>query len=75
LDIVNNRVVRIVLITVGVIALVIGVVFGGQGLGLIPGSFMTGDRTWFYIGLVVAFVGFVLLMIGLRRPKGRLPRR
>jgi hypothetical protein len=67
--VVNNRVVRIVMIVVGVIALLIGIVFGGQGLGVIPGSFMTGDRTWFYIGLGVAFVGVVLLLIALRRPK------
>ena len=66
---VNNRVVRTVMIVVGVIALLIGVVFGGQGLGLIPGSFMTGDRTWFYIGLVLAFAGVVLLLVALRRPK------
>jgi hypothetical protein len=67
--VVNNRVVRIVMIVVGVIALLVGIVFGGQGLGVIPGSFMTGDRTWFYVGLVVAFVGVVLLLIALRRPK------
>jgi hypothetical protein len=30
---------------------------------------MTGDRFWFYVGLVVAFVGIVLLLVGLRRPK------
>jgi hypothetical protein len=66
---VNSRVARTVLIVVGVVALLVGVVFGGQGLGLIPGSFMTGDRTWFYIGLVVAFVGVVLLLFGLRRSK------
>lgn len=67
---VNNRIARTIMIVVGVIALLIGVVFGGQGLGLIPGSFMTGDRTWFYIGLVLAFVGVVLLLIALRRRNG-----
>ena len=66
---VNSRVARTVLIVIGVVALLVGVVFGGQGLGLIPGSFMTGDRTWFYIGLVVVFVGIVLLLFGLRRSK------
>ena len=66
---VNNRVARIVMIVVGVLALLVGIVWGGQGLGLIPGSVMTGDRTWFYIGLVLAFVGVVLLLIALRRPK------
>lgn len=66
---VNSRVARTIMVVVGVIAVLVGVVFGGQGLGLIPGSIMTGDRTWFYIGLVVAFVGVVLLLLGLRRSK------
>jgi len=60
---------RIVVIVAGAILLLVGIVFGGQGLGVIPGSFMTGDRTWFYIGLVMAFVGLVLLLIAFRRPK------
>lgn len=66
----NNRAARTVMTVAGVIVLLVGIVFGGQGLGLIPGSFMTGDRTWFYIGLVLAFVGLVLLLLGLRRRKG-----
>lgn len=67
---VNNRAARTALIAVGVISLLIGVVFGGQGLGLIPGSFMTGDRTWFFVGLALVFVGIVFLSLGLRRRKG-----
>ena len=47
----TSRAARTVLIVIGVIALLVGIVWGGQGLGVIPGSFMTGDRTWFYIGL------------------------
>ena len=63
---------RTVLTAVGVIALLIGGVFAGQGLNLIPGSFMTGDRTWLYIGLIIAVVGVILIVIGLRRPgRGR----
>ena len=63
---------RTVLTAVGVIALLIGGVFAGQGLNLIPGSFMTGDRTWLYIGLIIAVVGIILMVLGLRRPgRGR----
>ena len=63
---------RTVLTAVGVIALLIGGVFAGQGLNLIPGSFMTGDRTWLYIGLIIAVVGVILIVLGLRRPgRGR----
>ncbi|HEV2217036.1 MAG TPA: hypothetical protein VGV88_05615 [Candidatus Dormibacteraeota bacterium] len=43
-------------IVVAVIMLLVGVVFMGQGLGYIKGSFMTGDMHWFWVGvgLVVA---------------------
>lgn len=58
---------RITAIVLGVIALVTGGVWIGQGLNLIPGSFMTGNRMWFYIGLVVAIVGIVLLVVGITR--------
>jgi uncharacterized Tic20 family protein len=58
---------RIVLIIVGVIAVIVGVVFAGQGLNLIQGSSMTGDRTWLYIGAIIAIIGVVLVVLGLRR--------
>lgn len=59
---------RIALITVGVVALIVGGVFAGQGLNLIPGSFMTGNRMWLTVGLIVAIVGIILIVLGLRRP-------
>ncbi|WP_382306605.1 hypothetical protein [Herbiconiux sp. UC225_62] len=65
----KSRAGRITLIVVGAIALLVGVVFAGQGANLIPGSSMTGDRTWLYIGLVLAVVGIVLLVLGIRRRK------
>jgi uncharacterized Tic20 family protein len=64
-----SRTARTVLATVGVIALLIGAVFAGQGLNLIPGSVMTGDRTWLYVGLILAVVGVILMVLGLRRPR------
>lgn len=63
----NNRVARITLTVIGVIAILIGAVFAGQGANLIPGSVMTGDRTWIYVGLILATVGVVLLVFALRR--------
>jgi uncharacterized Tic20 family protein len=71
----NSRVGRIVMVIVGVIALIVGAVFAGQGANLIPGSSMTGDRMWLYIGLIVAIVGIILIVLGLRRPgRGRSSR-
>lgn len=64
---------RTTLISVGVIALIIGGIWAGQGLGLIPGSFMTGDRTWLIVGSIVGVVGIVLVVLGLRRPTRNRP--
>ena len=45
-------------IVLAVIMLLVGVVWIGQGLGYIKGSFMTGEMFWFWVGvgLVVAAV-------------------
>jgi hypothetical protein len=56
---------------IGVVALLVGLLWIGQGLGYLPGSFMTGAAEWFWIGLVVAVVGVVLLVRGRRRPPAR----
>ena len=69
----NSRVGRTSLIVVGAISFVVGAIFAGQGANLIPGSFMTGDRTWLTIGLVVAVGGLILVGIGLRRPTDGRP--
>jgi uncharacterized membrane protein YdbT with pleckstrin-like domain len=72
---VNTRGGRIALVIVGVIALIIGAVFAGQGANLIPGSSMSGERMWLYIGLIVAIIGIILIVLGLRRPgRGRTNR-
>ncbi|MGA7206912.1 MAG: hypothetical protein WBX27_20055 [Specibacter sp.] len=64
----TSRIGRIALITAGVIVLIVGGVFAGQGMNLIPGSFMTGNRMWLSIGLVIVIVGIILIVLGLRRP-------
>lgn len=56
------------LIIIGVIAVIVGGVFAGQGMNLIPGSFMTGNRMWLGIGLVLVIVGIVLIVVGARQP-------
>src|SRR5207253_6841906 len=45
-----RRGVRGGLAVVGAIILLAGAVFAGQGLGYIPGSYMSGDIKWFWIG-------------------------
>lgn len=72
---VNSSVGRTALIAIGLIAVIIGGVFAGQGMNLIPGSFMTGNRMWLSIGLIVAGVGIILVVLGLRRPKTGRPSK
>jgi len=58
--------VKVGLVVVGVLILLAGAVFAGQGLGYIPGSYMTGDIKWFWIGSGMVVVGVVLGVVGLR---------
>ena len=46
-------------IVVAVLLILAGGTFAGQGLGYIPGSFMTGDVHWFWIGGALVIVGLV----------------
>ena len=62
-----TRTLRAILIVLGSIALVAGAIFAGQGIGVIPGSFMTGDSTWLVVGIILAVIGVVLLVVALRR--------
>jgi hypothetical protein len=39
----------------------IGLVWAGQGLNLIGGSFMTGQTRWLVIGVIVALAGLALV--------------
>jgi hypothetical protein len=55
----------------GVIAILAGAVWILQGSGVLPGSFMTGQRMWLVIGIVVAIVGLALAYNGIRRPARR----
>jgi hypothetical protein len=51
-----------------VIAIFAGAVWILQGSGVLPGSFMTGQRMWLIIGIVIAIVGLALAYNGIRRP-------
>jgi len=58
--------VRLLLVVVGIIVLLMGVVWAFQGAGYIPGSFMSNDPTWIYIGSGTAVVGVLLAVLGFR---------
>jgi uncharacterized membrane protein len=54
-------------LVVAVLLGVVGSVWVGQGLGFLPGSFMTGDRFWAVAGIVALSVGVYLAWDALRR--------
>jgi hypothetical protein len=59
-------------VVVAVLIALIGAVFAGQGLGYIPGSVMTGDIRWFWIGsgMVVGGLALGTLTLTLRARRG-----
>jgi hypothetical protein len=59
---------RIGSLVLGVIAILTGAVWILQGSGVLPGSFMTGQRMWLYIGIIVGIVGLALAYNGIHRP-------
>jgi len=59
------------LAVVGAIILLAGGVFAGQGLGYIPGSYMSGDIKWFWIGSGMVIVGLALGAGAWRAGRGR----
>jgi hypothetical protein len=59
---------RTVVAVIGVLLVLIGLVWIGQGLGFVKGSVMTGNMMWTWIGIVVAVVGAALAVMGIRRP-------
>ncbi len=58
---------RIGLSVVGVLLAVAGLVWALQGAGLLGGSFMTGERIWFRIGIACFIVGIGTLTFANRK--------
>jgi CHASE1-domain containing sensor protein len=61
---------KIVLMVLGIAALLAGLLFAGQGAGIInwpQSSFMVNQTQWILYGLVLAGVGLVLVGLASRR--------
>jgi len=54
------------LLLAGVLLGLTGVVWILQGFNVLPGSFMTGQMIWAYIGIAVSTVGSVVIWIAVR---------
>jgi hypothetical protein len=60
---------KLLLTLIGIIALAAGLLFVGQGLGLIrwpASSFMVNDMRWVYYGGGIALVGLLLIIVAHR---------
>lgn len=53
----------------GIVLIVVGAFWALQGFGAIGGSFMSGNSTFKIVGPVVAIVGLLLVVMGLRRSR------
>ena len=58
---------RIVMNIIGVLCVLMGGVWFLQGIGVLPGSVMTGQQFWANVGLILIIGGAVLCFFGLRR--------
>jgi LPXTG-motif cell wall-anchored protein len=61
---------RIALNIVGVLLVVVGGIWFLQGIGVLPGSFMTGQIRWAVYGGIAVIVGIALLLAARRRRNG-----
>jgi hypothetical protein len=59
---------RIALNSLGILLLLLGALWLLQGIGIIPGSFMTGQTQWAIYGAIAAVTGIGLLVLARRRP-------
>lgn len=64
-------IVRVVVGGLGLLCVLVGGVFIGQGVGAISGSFMTGKTNWAVIGAVLVGVGVGLLAVARFRDRSR----
>jgi len=63
---------RIVALIVGILAVAMGLLWLGQGTGLImwpKESFMLADRTWARNGLLLMAAGAIVIWLGSRRQR------
>jgi hypothetical protein len=60
---------KTVLNVVGVLLALGGLVWILQGIGVLPGSFMSNDIKWAVIGFVTVLIGAGLLYYANRRPR------
>ena len=58
---------RALFVALGVVMVLVGVLWTGQGLGYIGGSAMSGQEVWAIIGPLVAGLGVGLVVVARRQ--------
>ena len=58
---------RWIVIGVGIIMLLLGAIWLLQGIGVLPGSFMSGQSFWAVVGLILIVAGAAVCFLGIRR--------
>jgi hypothetical protein len=53
-------------VVIGLLAMVVGVVFFLQGIGVLGGSSMSGVSFWMWVGLILIIAGAVAVFRGAR---------
>jgi hypothetical protein len=59
---------RTFLLVTGVLLVLAGGVWFLQGVGILPGSFMTGQLRWAQYGSIAMFVGVLIVVFARRLP-------
>ena len=60
---------RILLKVFGGLLVFFGIVWFLQGIGVLPGSFMTGQTRWAVYGAITAAAGLIVLALPKRAPR------
>lgn len=58
---------RMLMIFIGLLLTLVGGIWLFQGIGVLLGSFMTGQNFWAVTGGLTLLVGLLVLVMGLRR--------
>jgi predicted tellurium resistance membrane protein TerC len=61
-----------VLNVLGVILLLVGIVWILQGVNILPGSFMSGQLIYLFLGIVVGAIGVVVLIYNNRKRRATI---
>jgi hypothetical protein len=54
----------VVFVPVGALVSLFGLIWLLQGIGILPGSFMTGSQFWATTGAVAVIVGLIVIAVG-----------